>query len=165
MADFLSTGIIDAQTLQKLNLIPSPERIRMGPVAIIECPQEIPCDACVAACPSHAISKTNINSLPRIDFDKCAGCSLCLLACPGLAIFVVDLSPTNGKAYVTVPYEFLPVPKRGDKVALLDRAGSEIGVGEVVKVFMSRDRTYAITLEVDYDKAMSVRAFKISSRR
>ncbi len=46
------------------------------------------CDACIAACPTEAISKGNqIRDFfyPRIDTDKCISCNLCEKVCPALA--------------------------------------------------------------------------------
>ncbi len=46
------------------------------------------CDACIAACPTGAVSKGDqIKDFfyPRIDADKCIGCNLCEKACPVLA--------------------------------------------------------------------------------
>ncbi len=161
MDDMFSTGVIKVEELYKLNLAPSRERMKKGPVVVVECVQEIPCDACVAACPVNAITKQEINLIPIVDFDKCKGCGSCLLACPGLAIFLVDLSSSDGKGRVTVPYELLPVPDKGDEVVLLDRLGAPIGKGNVVKIVKGKNYTYAVTLEVDEDKVMDVRAFKV----
>lgn len=62
-------------------------------VAIIECPQEIPCNPCVAACKTGAITKASLNACPRIDPEKCVGCKLCVAACSGQAIFLQALDP------------------------------------------------------------------------
>ncbi|RLE64793.1 MAG: ferredoxin [Thermoprotei archaeon] len=156
-----NVGIVDIETLRKLDLIPPLNRMRRGSVAVVECVEEIPCDVCVAACPVHAITKEDINSIPRVDFDKCTGCGSCLLACPGLAIFLVDLSTNNGKGRVTIPYELLPIPIKGERVTLLDRRGEPIGEGKVVKVIKSADKTYAVTIEIEEDKIMEVRFFRV----
>jgi len=149
-------GVITVEELKKLNLIPPDDRLRKGPVAIAECPEEIPCNICVDVCPHKAISMKTINDIPRIDWDKCTGCGVCVAICPGLAIFVVDLSKPE-KAYITLPYEFLPVPKTGDKVLLLNRYGEHVGEGRVVKV-VEYNKTWAITVEVPKELAMEVRA-------
>ncbi len=153
---YRKTGIISVDELKKLGFIPPEERLRKGPVAIIECPEEIPCNICVDACPHKAITMESIISLPRLDWNKCVGCKLCVALCPGLAIFVVDLSRED-KAYVTVPHEFLPSPKVGDEVVLLGRDGKVLGKGKVVHVF-ERNKTYAVTVEVPPNLAMEVRA-------
>jgi len=154
--DFKSTAIIDMETLRKLGLIPPEERLRKGPIAIIECPEMIPCNICADACPYKAITLKNINAIPEIDWNKCIGCGVCVTHCPGLAIFVVDLSKPD-KAYVTIPHEFNPKPKIGDEVALLNRSGIKIGKGKVVKI-IEWNKTLAVTVEVPREQVMEVRA-------
>ncbi len=150
------TGVVSIDELRKLGLIPPEERLRKGPVSIVECPEMIPCNICVDACPQGAITKDRIIDIPRINWDKCIGCANCVALCPGLAIFVVDLSKED-RAYVTVPYEFLPVPNVGDYVVLLGRNGRRLGKGRVVKIW-ERNRTWVVTVEVPRDLAMEVRA-------
>ncbi len=150
------TGIVSVEELKSLGLLPPEERLRKGPVAILECPEPIPCNICVDACPSGAIKMDRIVDLPRVDWDKCTGCGTCVALCPGLAAFVVDLSKPD-KAYVTVPHEFLPVPRVGDEVWLLGRDGRRLGKGKVVKVW-ERNRTWVVTVEVPKELAMEVRA-------
>jgi Fe-S-cluster-containing hydrogenase component 2 len=127
-------------------------------VAIIECIQEIPCDPCVAICPVKAISMKDINDTPKIDYDKCTGCKRCVGICPGLAIFVVKLK--DDKAQVTLPYEFLPIPKVGETVKALDREGTPRDKAKVIKV-NSRGNTTVITIEVKKDLAMEIRNIKL----
>jgi len=149
-------GVITNEKLAELKLLPPEERLKKGPVVIIECPEEIPCNICVDACPFHAISMKSISSLPVVDWDKCIGCGVCVSLCPGLAIFVIDMSKDD-VAYVTVPHEFLPVPKKGDVVDLLSREGKKLGKGKVTKVW-ERNKTYVVTVEVPKELALEVRA-------
>lgn len=127
-------------------------------VAIIECVQKIPCDPCVAVCPVNAISMKDINDTPKIDFDKCTGCKRCVGICPGLAIFVVKV--VDDKAFVTLPYEFLPIPKVGDNVTALDREGKPRSTTRVVKVNRSL-KTTIVTIEVEKELAMEIRNIKM----
>lgn len=150
------TGVITVEELKRLGLVPPEERMKRGPVVVVECPQEIPCDICVKACPVGAITKEKIYSIPRVDFEKCTGCATCVLMCPGLACFVVDLSPKD-HALVTVPHEFLPRPSPGSRVILLGRDGRELGEGEVVRV-REWNKTLAVTVKVPKELAMEVRA-------
>ena len=155
-SNFRSTGIIGAEELSKLGLLPPEERLRKGPVAIIECPELIPCNICVDACPHNAISMERIIDIPKVDWEKCVGCGTCVAFCPGLAIFIVDVSKP-GKALVTVPHEFLPAPKVGEEVWLLGRDGRRLGKGRVVKAW-ERNKTWVVTVEVPEELAMEVRA-------
>jgi Fe-S-cluster-containing hydrogenase component 2 len=147
------TGIL---TLNDLTL-PSDEHLNKG-VAIIECVQEIPCDPCVGICPVNAISMKNINAVPKIDYDKCTGCKRCVGICPGLAIFVIKLK--DDKALITLPYEFLPIPKIGETATALDRVGKPRGKVKVVKVNKS-NKTAVVTIEVDKDMIMKIRNIRM----
>ncbi len=136
--------------------LPSKHHLEKG-VAVIECIQEIPCNPCVDACPFNAISMENINALPVVDFDKCVGCGKCVEVCPGLAIFVVKVM--GEKAMVTMPYEFLPLPKEGQKVKAADREGREICDATVKKI--RKGRTPVITIELPAEYAMEARHIRI----
>jgi Fe-S-cluster-containing hydrogenase component 2 len=151
MKDYERTGVLSIKDIR----LPSKEQLRKG-IAIIECVQEIPCNPCVAACPFGAISMKDINALPIVDFDKCVGCGRCISICPGLAIFLVKIRG-DGFAEITLPYEFLPLPKVGDKVTLLDREGKKRGEGKVLKVSKGSRSTFVIKVEVKEELAMIVR--------
>ncbi|MEX2690023.1 MAG: 4Fe-4S binding protein [Candidatus Njordarchaeum guaymaensis] len=155
-SNFKITGIITEKELKDLDLLPPKDRLKKGPVVIVECPEMIPCNICVSACPFNAISMDEIISIPKVDWNKCTGCAACVSLCPGLAIFVMDLSKKD-KALVTLPHEFLPPPKKGDVVKLLGRDGTELGLGEVVRVY-ERNKTYVVTVSVPKELAMEVRA-------
>ena len=145
-------GIVELEDLR----LPTEEQLKKG-VAIIECIQEIPCNPCVDACPFNAISMENINALPFVDYEKCVGCGKCIEVCPGLAIFVVKVD--GNKALVTLPYEFLPLPKEGEKVKALNREGKEICDAVVKKV--RKGRTPVITIELPSQYAMDARNIKV----
>jgi len=74
----------------------------------------------------------------------------------------VDKTYEGRKALVGLPYEFLPLPEAGEKVALLDRAGEVCGEGEVVKVRNAKvqDRTPVVFLAVDEDLVLTARHFR-----
>lgn len=160
--EFRVSGIITDKDLHELKLIPPSERLKKGPVIIIECPEEIPCNICVSACPFNAIQMESISSLPVVDWNKCIGCGVCVSLCPGLAIFVVDLSKKD-TAYVTVPHEFLPAPKKGDEVTVLSREGKPLGKARVAKVW-ERNKTYIVTVEVPKELALEVRAIWVEKK-
>jgi len=104
--------------------LPSEDRLEEGPVAVAECPQQIPCDPCSQHCPVGAIEMEDLNDTPAVNFEACTGCSICVQYCPGLAIFLLDCSPKDG-CDVTLPFEF-DLPQVGEEVEGLDRKGEPI---------------------------------------
>ena len=154
--EYRMKGTISIEELEEHGLLPPIERMREGPKAIAECPEMIPCNICVDACPFKAITMKDINSIPKIDWNKCTGCGNCVLLCPGLAIFLIDLSDPK-KAKVTLPHELLPTPKKGQIVTLLGRDGKKIGKGRVTMI-REQNRTYAITVETTPEIAKEARA-------
>lgn len=153
-------GILSLDELSKLPAWPSAERLARGPVAIIECAQEIPCNPCEDACRQGAITVGEpITNLPQLAEDLCTGCGLCIAECPGQAIFVVNLTSSETESTVQLPYEFLPLPKKGEWVDGLNRAGEKVCAARVVKVLnpKSFDRTAVITVAVPKECAMHVR--------
>lgn len=131
---------------------PSAQRMARGAVAVIECVQGIPCNPCEAACPKQAIRVGNpITNCPELDEDLCIGCGLCIAKCPGLAIFVVDETYNETQAAVSFPYEYWPLPAKGDVVDALDRYGKTVGVAEVLRVVSppAYAKTAVVTVAVD----------------
>ncbi len=159
---FRTTGIVELRDLEALGLLPPPERLKKGPVAVLECPEEIPCNICVPHCPVKAIEMETIISLPKVRWDACTGCGVCVSVCPGLAAFVVDLSKDEWD-YVTLPHEMLPAPRVGDEVVLLNRRGERVGRGTVVRVW-ERNKTYVVTVRVPKGLGMEVRAIWVEKR-
>lgn len=156
------TGLPTSEDLAKVS--PSEERLSRGPVAIIECFQRIPCDPCYAACKRGAIKEfEDINDLPEIDFELCNGCGVCVSKCPGLAIFVVDQTFSEKEALVKIPYEFLPVPEKGEVVDALDRKGQRVGEARVVDVLKFKDKTCVVSIAVPKELSVDVR--NIRARR
>ncbi len=141
---------------------PSKERLSRGPVAIIECFQRIPCNPCYAACKRGAIKEfKDINDLPEIDFELCNGCAVCVSKCPGLAIFVVDQTYSEKEALVKIPYELLPLPKKGEMVDALNRQGETVGKAEVVSVLKFKDKTCVISIAVPKELLMDIRNIRV----
>jgi Fe-S-cluster-containing hydrogenase component 2 len=155
MREYEKTGVLTKKELPR----PSKKQLEKG-AAILECVQEIPCNPCVDSCPVHAISMKDINAPPINDFNKCIGCTKCVAICPGLAIFVVKIK--DKKAWITLPYEFIPVPKVGDTVKAVDRTGTVRGDALVRKVVKS-GKTMVITVEVDSALAMDVRHIQVKT--
>ena len=153
MREYEKSGILLVKDLR----LPTKKQLESG-VAILECIQEIPCDPCVASCPVHAISMKDINAPPVNDFEKCIGCTKCVGICPGLAIFVVKVK--GDKAWITLPYEFVPVPKVGDMVSALDRSGA-VRSKALVKKVVKQGKTMVITIEVESNLAMDIRNIRV----
>lgn len=156
------TGIPTEQDLARVT--PSDERLSRGGCAILECFQRIPCDPCVNACPRGAIRiEGNINNIPEVDFEKCNGCGLCVAKCPGIAIFVVKRNYSENEGLVMIPYEFIPLPKKGELVDGLDRAGRKVCDARVIRVLnrKEQDRTAIISLAVPKELVMQVRNIRV----
>ena len=120
---------------------------KKGGFVVIECPKRIPCNPCATSCPTGAVLPfEDINDTPKINYDKCTGCGICVSRCPGLACFVIDLTYAPGKAVIKLPYELLPIPEKGQRVACLDRTGEAVAEGEVLAVTEpSKDTTYVVS--------------------
>ena len=119
-------------------------------IALIECMEEIPCDPCVAACKAGAITKTSLTSCPTIDEEKCTGCKVCVAACSGQAIFLQDKNYMADFTTISFPYEYRPLPIKGQIVTATDRFGAAICQAEVLEVQETKifNKTAVITLKI-----------------
>jgi Fe-S-cluster-containing hydrogenase component 2 len=150
------TGIASAEEIAAM--MPDQERLQKGPVALFECFQNIPCNPCGDACVRGAIQPfADINERPVVDWSLCNGCGLCLTRCPGLAIFVVDYTYSDKQALVKIPFEFLPLPEEGERVAALDRSGHTVGEAQVIRVQNGQNKTAILWLAVAKELMMEVR--------
>ena len=158
-----SCGYLTLEELKAQIQYPSEERMAKGPVAIAECTQQIPCNPCEAACRFGAIHIGEpIINLPCIDEEKCTGCGNCIAHCSGLAIFVINKAYGDGKGTVSFPYEYLPLPEKGQEVTAVDRQGKPVCKGEVVSVRnpKSYDRTPVVTVAVPVEYTEEVRSIE-----
>ena len=161
MSDITKMGFLDSAELKEAGRYPSEERLAKGPVAVIECCQNIPCNPCETACKFGAIQVGDpITNLPVLDETKCIGCGVCITKCPGLAIFVVDKS--KEMATVSFPFEYLPLPEKGDTVKAVDRAGKYACDAKVVRInnAAANDCTPIITIEVPRELSDEIRSIR-----
>ena len=162
-SDSSKTGFLSEEEVEAGPGAPTAERRRKGAVVVIECLEDIPCNPCESSCNVDAIKVgEDITNLPHLDGDKCVACQTCVYICPGQAIFMVDESLPGDKATVMMPYEYRPLPKEGDTVTALDRAGKELGDAVVTKIRQTKkmDETATVTIEVPKDWTMKARAFR-----
>jgi Fe-S-cluster-containing hydrogenase component 2 len=143
------TGAPSLDELRAAPCFPSAEQLRRGPIAVIECVEEIPCNPCEAACPKGAIRVgTPITNLPVIDFDRCVGCGSCIAPCPGLAIYVKDYNYSEAQASISFPFEYLPLPHVGAAVNMVGRHGEAVCEGTTLRVQTTKanNRTAVVTV-------------------
>ena len=130
---------------------------------VVECTQNIPCNPCQTVCPRGCIAVgENITNLPVVDGEKdCSNCGLCVSQCPGQAVFLVNENYDDECSAISLPYEFLPLPKKGDKGKALDRSGKPVCDAEVVEVRTSKayDRTAVLTMKVPKSMVDTARFF------
>ena len=155
-------GYLSVEELCGTGGMPDQDRLSQGPVAVIECVEQIPCDPCISACPQGAIGMEAFVSVPILDGLRCTGCGLCLAICPGQAIFLVDMTYGPDQAAVTFPYEYLPLPRKGQTVAAVSRDGSDVIQAEVVRVRASEatNKTALVTVAVPRELADRVRSMR-----
>ena len=158
------TGFLSEEELKDSPGVPTETRRRKGPVATIECLEDIPCNPCESSCNVGAIIVgEDITNLPHLDGEKCVACQTCVYICPGQAIFMVDESVPEGRATVMMPYEYRPLPEKGDVVTALDRAGQALGDAKVIAVRQTKrmDQTATVTIEVPKEWSMQARAIRL----
>jgi Fe-S-cluster-containing hydrogenase component 2 len=162
--DSTKTGILSDEELKDGPGIPSEIRRRKGAVAVLECLEDIPCNPCESSCKYDAITVgEDITTLPQLTEDNCVGCRSCVPICPGQAIFIVDESLPDDMAAIEMPYEYRPLPEKGETITALDRSGQEIGKATVsaVKKTKKMDQTATVIIEVPRDWSMKVRAIRL----
>ena len=151
-------------TEEELSKFPAASYQKAGIHPVIECTQNIPCNPCQDACHFGCIKVgENITRLPAIDEEKkCTGCGLCVASCSGQAIFLVDETYEEGFASVTFPYEFLPMPKIGDKGKALDRQGKSVCDAEIVGIKKTpiMDKTAVVTMKVPLEYMHAARFYR-----
>lgn len=131
---------------------------------VIECTQNIPCNPCQETCKRNCIKIGScITSLPQVQNPcSCSGCGMCVANCSGQAIFLVNENYEEKFASVTIPYEFLPLPEKGEKGFALGRNGKKVCEAEIIEVRSSPafDHTNLVTMKVPKEFSMKARFFK-----
>lgn len=146
-------GAPSIEELRQSPGFPSKEDYKYGNIAVIECVEQIPCNPCETSCPKGAISVGNpITNLPTIDLSKCIGCGICVAKCPGIAIHLMNLNYSDNEALITIPYEYLPLPKVDDIVTLVDRLGKEVCKGKVINITSVKSYDLTILIKIAFDK-------------
>lgn len=160
-------GFLDIEEVVNIPGFPGTETLNNKKCVVIECKQNIPCNPCESACPHQAITVGNpITNLPVVDPEKCIGCGLCVAQCPGQACFLVDMSQKEYDT-VTIPYEYYPLPQKGQDVYGLGRDGKYLVKAEVLRVIMTKvnDRTAVIEVKVPKGYGMKVRNISVDGKR
>lgn len=160
-------GFPTLDEIKTINGYPTEERFQKGKVAVIECIQGIPCNPCESACAFQAIRiRGNIVDKPSIDYDNCKGCGQCIAKCPGLAIFIIDDTYSDLETAITFPHEFLPLPRKGDKIQAVNRAGEIVTEAIVLDIDTSNanDGTALVTIAVPKKFRDDVRGIKRQGR-
>lgn len=148
-----TTGAPTLEELHKSPAFPTHEQLRKGPVVIIECIEEIPCNPCEASCTKGAITiGESITNLPGIDFEKCIACGMCIAACPGLAIYIKDYTYSDTNALLSFPYEYYPLPNAGDIVEAVDRYGKYVCDAKVINVRNPKSNDHTAVITIEYPK-------------
>ena len=156
------TGIPSAEQIEEI--FPSEERLSKGPVAVFECYESIPCNPCAMSCPQGAVLPfADLNDLPMLNESKCNGCGLCIMKCPGLAVMAVDTTKDENKALVKLPYEFSPLPEKGQIITALDRTGEPVGVAEVVQIIQPANKTTVVIILIDKSLLKIVRNIRVEA--
>ena len=159
-----SSGFLSVEEIMKCPGWPGNDCVELKRVAILECVEDIPCNPCEEVCPVGAIHiGSPITNLPVIDGEKCTGCNKCIAICPGLAIFVVEKNKSQQFSTISMPYELLPLPKKGDRVEGLDRSGNNICDARIEKVQVTKnyDKTAVVTVTVEKKFCHEVRSINI----
>jgi len=161
------SGVLSLRELTARGALPPRDRLAAGPVVMVECIENIPCNPCAYACPRKAITiEGELTDTPKVDFSKCNGCTLCISKCPGLAIFVVHKDYSKTEATVTMPHEFLPRPETGARVVCLDRAGRAVCSGKVLKVLDTKalNRCAVVTVALPKRYWNTVRSIRVGRK-
>ncbi|MBN2858699.1 MAG: 4Fe-4S binding protein [Sphaerochaetaceae bacterium] len=162
--------VCGAPSLDELHASPCyqlPPQDRRALAAVIECVEGIPCNPCETSCPQNAITVgEEITALPVVNLEACTGCGICVAACPGLAIYLKKYLFKDDRAYIAFPFEYLPLPKEGETVTMVNRLGESVCEGTVLRVVKIKkmDRTAVIHCSYPnrfYEEVVSIRRLSL----
>lgn len=159
--NLLKNGYLTEDELQNF---PAAATKKQGIHPVIECTQNIPCNPCQDACRFGCIMVgADIVKLPVVNQEStCTGCGMCVAACSGQAIFLLNENFEPGYASIGIPYEFLPLPQKGQTGVALDRSGTPVCPAEIVSVKNTKamDKTVLLTMKVPVEYADKARFYK-----
>lgn len=161
-------GVISSDQFKKIPGYPKETEFEKGPIAVIECDEDIPCNPCEEICEYGAIKVGNpITNLPVLYSQKCKGCIRCIKVCPGLCIFVVHKNYTESTSLIYIPYELNPLPEKNLEVDILDRKGNKICKGFIRKIMKpdKNNKTAVIGMEIPKEFYNIGRHFEFDSKR
>jgi Fe-S-cluster-containing hydrogenase component 2 len=163
----LNNGVLDQKRIKEIPGYPGDLAFEKGPIAIIECDQDIPCNPCEEVCPRNAIIVGQpITNLPKIYSDNCNGCTRCITICPGLCIFVINKNYSDTESLIYLPYEFYPIPDKNENVDLLNNYGEVICTGKIKKIIkpLRDNKTYVLGVVIPKKFFMVARAVKLKRK-
>jgi hypothetical protein len=77
----------------------------------------------------------------------------------------VDSNYSEKEALVKLPYELLPLPKKGELVSGLDREGNQVAQVKVSRVQSTKNKTSIISILVPKELALRIRNFKVEEHQ
>lgn len=160
-------GFLDIEEIKGTPGFTGQEVLSRKKCVVIECVQNIPCNPCEAICPRNAITVGEpITNLPVVDTEKCNGCGMCVANCPGQAIFLVDQSAQDYDTVAT-PYEYYPLPEKGQDVYCLSRSGRFLTMGETTRTVLTKanDKTAVVEVKVPKGFGVEVRGLSTDKKR
>jgi ferredoxin len=119
-----NAGILTLERLKQTPGFPKDADYDKGLIAVIECDQDIKVGS-------------PMTNLPGLNTSACTGCLKCLAICPGLCIFAINKNYDDKNALIYLPYEYSPLPAKGNRIRALDRRGEFVCDGIIHKVLKS----------------------------
>lgn len=127
--NLLAKGYVEED---ELKAFPAARASVHGVHPVIECTQNIPCNPCQDACKFGCILVgKQITNIPVVDREKkCTGCGMCVASCSGQALFLVNDDFEEKRSTITLAYEFLPYPEKG-------QTGHGFDIGPIAGLLLS----------------------------